>query len=142
MFFDYNIFIPFNENKGHFMPTSHIVNRNLPFFAVPSELEDIYPITEIEKTKGSEEALEVLKSLKSINEVILYDEENDMPEIIDNGYTDQVINYSLKHITKATIEKPEYVNQVVDTFQIEAFFLNIKADIKKLQDEILTETVQ
>ena len=123
------------------MPSSHIVNRNLPFFAVPSELEDIYPITEIEKTKGSEEALEVLNSLKAINEVILYDEENDMPEIIDNGYTDQVITYSLKHIAKATIEKPEYVNQVIETFQIETFFLNAKADIKLFQNETLTETV-
>ena len=63
-----------------------------------------------------------------------------MPEIIDNGYSDQVITYSLKHITRATIEKPEYVNQVIETFQIETFFLNVKADIKSFQDEILTET--
>lgn len=98
------------------MSYSNLINPNL--FNLTDNLEDILSIVDIEKTIGKKEADQVFDCLKSINECVHVDLED------DNGYfvgshAFQVVSSSLQIIVKITKDTPAYAREVIHMFYIE-----------------------
>tara|TARA_E500000081_G_C6133338_1_gene355105 strand:- start:531 stop:863 length:333 start_codon:yes stop_codon:yes gene_type:complete len=90
------------------------------FAAEPCDnINDILPLTEM----NPEVAASVWKSIKSINELILIDEEEDYVQFIEGGYTFQVLSSALKSIEELTKSKPKYVVEVIKTFRLDEYLV-------------------
>lgn len=90
------------------------------FAAEPCDnINDILPLTEM----NPEVAASVWKSIKSINELVLIDEEDDYVQFIERGFTFQVISFSLQNIEKLTKSEPKYVLEVIKTFRLDEYLV-------------------
>lgn len=108
---------------------------SLQFFSLPDCLEDIFPMLDMEKELGNKKAKDVYDSIKSINELVRYDKENDMAEFIDGGFSSQVLGMSLKIIVDNTESKPEYARMVVKMFFLDdCWLLDIPEELKPCYD--------
>lgn len=86
------------------------------FAAEPCDnINDILPLTEM----NPEVAASVWKSIKSINELILVDEEDDYSQVIEGGFSYQVLSFSLQTIEQLTKSEPKYILEVIKTFKLE-----------------------
>lgn len=119
------------------MSYEHVINPSLPFFNLPDKLEDIISLGEIEDEISVDVANIVLSNIKSINELIRVNKEDDMAEYIEGGYTHQVLGYSLTAIVQVLYMKPEYIKAVIELFYLDDYFVNIHESVEKQINEIL-----
>jgi hypothetical protein len=83
----------------------------------PDNINDILPLEKMNESISAD----VWKAIKSINELVLFDSENDYFSFIEGGFTAQVLGYSLQSIQSLTASHPLYIVEVIDTFQLDQY---------------------
>lgn len=122
------------------MSYKHVINTSLPYFNLPDQLEDIISLNEIEDEISVDAANVVLSNIRSINEVVQIDAENDMVQFLEGGHTCQVLRFSLSSLIQVLYMKPDYIKAVVEIFRIDEYFVNIQDSIDKQINEILEKS--
>lgn len=84
----------------------------------PDNINDIFPLEKMNK----EIANDVWKAIKSINEVVFFNDEEDHIQFSQGCYTEQVLRFSLSTIEELTSSKPNYIIEIIDTFRLEEYF--------------------
>jgi hypothetical protein len=96
---------------------------------IPDVLEDVFSLEQMDKTIGEDNTNAVFDALKSINELILVDEETERAEMIQGSHSYNVLELSLSIVKDHTVSNPAYIKEVIKLFHLSEFFV--------IQDELI-----
>jgi hypothetical protein len=107
----------------------HLVNTQLfGGFIMPDELNEILDLDNCESF--SESNLDrIYKSLETINDLVLIDQDYDSMQVIEGGFSFQCISYALKDIEELTANKPNFFVETVRLFKLNQY-LNLEEILK------------
>lgn len=93
-------------------------------FKIPEKFDSILSYKKMVNIYGEEKSSNVLKAMKSINKLVVYDNEDDCFMFIEGGYTPQVLGGSLKVIEGVIFKAfPEYLRMVIKTFALDEYLI-------------------